>query len=518
MAVDDGKLSLEDSPKKFLPYLKFRDTEIDAKVTVRDMLCHRTGLAGANLLWQTRTLSRTEMIRVLALAKPTARLREQFQYNNPMYAVVGEVIAKAHGSTYERVITERVLRPLNMKASNLSVHDLQKSPDFAFGYEFTDSPGRVRRFPLFDYSTITAAGGLNSSARDMGQFLRLMLGGGVVDGRRLLSDESFKEMLSPQIKVGPAGYWALGWSSRGIWNGHRIVFHAGATEGYNSIVALMPDKKLGFALLTNISVSPLARGVVEDAIWTNLVGERRPEAGQAGGVNASGRPDASQASPGFVAPLSVDELMSRMARAAGGEANLRKLHSAVTIASFDYEQQGITGEGVVHARAPNSWSRSVALVALGRRIGTTHEFFDGVTGGAETSFLPPRIAVGDQLQDMRIASDFHPLLNWKGLFKTVSIKGVSKVGGEEAYVVVKTPENGAPVADHVSTKSFLLLRRETANGVVESYGDYRTIDGTETPFKIERSVPGIGNIIVSVKDIKFNVAVPESVFRAAMKR
>lgn len=138
--------------KKFLLCLKFRDPEIDAKVTIRDILCHRTGLAGANLTWQTRALSRAEMIRVIALAKPTAKLREQFQYNNPMYSVIGEVTAKAQKSSYERVIAERIFKPLSMRASNLSVRDLQKSTDFAFGYESTGVPGEVRRHPLYDYS------------------------------------------------------------------------------------------------------------------------------------------------------------------------------------------------------------------------------------------------------------------------------------------------------------------------------------------------------------------------------
>jgi len=518
MTVDDGKLSLEDSPKKFLSYLKFRDSEIDANVTIRDMLCHRTGLAGANLPWQTRALSRPEMIRVIALAKPTAKFREQFQYNNPMYSVIGEVIAKAQKSTYERVIAERIFKPLNMKASNLSVYDLQKSPDFAFGYQFTGVPGgEVRRYPFYDYSNISATGGLNSNARDMGQFLRLMLGEGVIDGKRLLSEKSFNEMLTPQIKLGATGYWALGWSSRGTWNGHRIIFHSGASEGYNAIIALMPDQKLGFALLTNISVSPLARGAVEDAIWTNFVGKREPEANPVGDNASSNSAAASQTSANFVAPFTIDELMAKMIDAAGGEANLRKHKSAVTIATLDYEQQGMTGETTIHARAPNSWSETITLFALGKKLGTTHEFFDGTNGGAELSFLRSRAVVGDQLQDMKIASDFYPLLNWKTLFKTVTIKGVSKVGDEDAYVIVKTPEKGASVTDYVSTKSFLVLRREVTRGVAESYSDYRTVNGVMKPFKIEISVPGYGNIVVKVKDIKFDAAIPEPVFRAGEK-
>jgi len=423
-----------------------------------------------------------------------------------MYSVIGEVIAKAQKSTYERVIAERIFKPLGMKASNMSVYDLQKSPDFAFGYEFTGVPGEVRKYPLYDYSNIAASGSLNSNARDMGQFLRLMLGEGVIDGKRLLSEKSFKEMFTPQIKLGATGYWALGWSSRGTWNGHRVVFHSGASEGYNSIIALMPDKKLGFALLTNISGSPLARGAVEDAIWTNLVGKREPE------TNTSA--PTPQPSAEFVAPITIDELMAKMINAAGGEVNLRKHKSMMMTTNLDYEQQGMTGEATIHARAPNSWSRTITLSALGKKLGTTHEFFDGTSAGAEWSYLHPRTIVGDRLHDWKIASDFYQLLNWKSLFKNVTIKGISKVGDEEAYIVVKTPEKGITVTDYVSTKSFLLLRQEMPNGIVESYGNYRTVDGTMMPFRIEMMVPGLGNIVFSVKNIKFDVAMPNSLFRA----
>jgi outer membrane lipoprotein-sorting protein len=109
------------------------------------------------------------------------------------------------------------------------------------------------------------------------------------------------------------------------------------------------------------------------------------------------------------------------------------------------------------------------------------------------------------------------LLNWRSLFKTVTIKGVSKIRDEDAYIVVKTPEKGMPVTDYVSTKSFLLLRRETPNGVAESYGDYRIVERTLKPFRIEMIVPGLGRVVYSVKDLNFNVAIPQTVFRNSEK-
>lgn len=87
----------------------------------------------------------------------------------------------------------------------------------------------------------------------------------------------------------------------------------------------------------------------------------------------------------------------------------------------------------------------------------------------------------------------------------------------DSTLTAASAQPGMPVTDYVSTKSFLVLRRETPNGVAESYGDFRTVDGTVLPFRIEMRVPGLGNIVYGVKDIKFDVAVADSVFRARKK-
>src|ERR1044072_5466430 len=99
MAADEGKLSLDDSPKKFLPYFKLQDPEADAKITLRDLLSHSSGLNRTDLAWVSGTLNREEVIRVAAQAQPTAKLRETMQYQNVMYAAADTVdYVEAHGT------------------------------------------------------------------------------------------------------------------------------------------------------------------------------------------------------------------------------------------------------------------------------------------------------------------------------------------------------------------------------------------------------------------------------------
>jgi len=99
MSADDGKLSLEDSPKKYLPYFTLRDPDAAAKITIRDLLAHRSGLNRTDLAMVTGMLTREELIKVAAQAKPTAKLGEKFQYQNIMYTAAGEAVARAQNST-----------------------------------------------------------------------------------------------------------------------------------------------------------------------------------------------------------------------------------------------------------------------------------------------------------------------------------------------------------------------------------------------------------------------------------
>lgn len=707
MAADAGKLSLDDPPKKFLPYFKLQDPEADAKITLRDLLAHSSGLNRTDLAWVSGALNREEVIRVTATARPTAKLREKFQYQNVMYAAAGEVVGRVEGSTWEKLIAERILKPLGMKSSNTSVAEMQKARDFSFGYVYEEGTKETRRVPTRDLPAIAPAGAINSSARDMAQWLRLMLGGGVFEGRRLVSEKGFEELVKPQTKIqGPVSY-GLGWFLRD-WKGHKVVEHGGNIDGFNAQVALMPDQRLGFVMLTNVSASPLPASAM-NTVWTNLVGDpnaptrpapaaaaaaaatdpaskienevgeyllevanmkftvavkegkltmsvpgqptyalenvggRRYKLGALDGFFATFRAakdnpqeteiyleqpqgnhtlkkvkaaDATTASasgasaeyagplkevvgtyepqqmgrppvtvevregkvtlvvpgqdpyplverekdvlgatnlpeaysiivrrdpagkvagltlkqPGaeslwervveFKSPLTVDELMAKAVAAVGGEAALRRHKTMRVTADVDLLHQGVSGEAVIYARAPNAYGQEVQLKALGKKIGWFREFFDGATAAGEGSFMPFDPKTGKELEETRIASDFYAPLNWKTLFKTVEIKKMAKVGEEDAYVVLFTPEKGSPVTQYISAKTFLLLRQDSiatsdtvSMPVTEAFSDYRSVDGVMIPFQRVQNSVGMGDTVMKIREVVFDVPVPEETFR-----
>jgi hypothetical protein len=105
----------------------------------------------------------------------------------------------------------------------------------------------------------------------MAQWLRFMLSGGVVNGKRLVSEKAINEATTKQINIGGTVDYGLGWFLR-QWNKHKVVEHGGNIDGFNSQVAFMPDQKLGFVLLTNVTASTLG-GFSMNTIWKNLVGD-----------------------------------------------------------------------------------------------------------------------------------------------------------------------------------------------------------------------------------------------------
>jgi CubicO group peptidase (beta-lactamase class C family) len=274
IAQDEGKLSLDDSPKKYLPDFKLLDPEADQKITIRDMLCHRSGLAGTDIAWYTGVLSREEVIQVAGLAKPTEKFRSKFQYQNTMYSAAGEATARACGTTWEQLVADRILRPLGMNNSNFSVKQMQQSKDCARGYSYDTETKQSQLVPTRDLTNIAPAGAINSSVNDMANWVRLMVNGGELNGTRIISERGFKELTTQQIEMSPNVGYALGWGTFKLHDTPTLQ-HAGGIDGFNAFVVIVPEKKLGYVLLTNVSASGV-HGSIQEIIWKHLVGGDAP--------------------------------------------------------------------------------------------------------------------------------------------------------------------------------------------------------------------------------------------------
>jgi CubicO group peptidase (beta-lactamase class C family) len=276
MSQDEGKLSLDDSPKKYLSYFKMYDPDTDKNITIRDLLSHSSGLNRTDLAMVTGKLTRAELIQVAAQARPTAKLREKFQYQNLMFTAGGEIVSTVQKMPWEKFVPERIFKPLGMNNSTMSMKEMEKVVDKSFGYSYNFDTKETTKLPYRDIDEVAPAGSINSSARDMAQWLRFVLGRGTIDGKRLVSEKGFDEWLKPQMKVNAAGTvnYGLGWFLQ-KWNGLTVVQHGGNIDGFNSMVAMIPEKKLGFVMLTNVSASSLG-GELMPIVWSNILDEYKP--------------------------------------------------------------------------------------------------------------------------------------------------------------------------------------------------------------------------------------------------
>lgn len=271
MSQDDGKLSLDDSPKKALPYFKMYDPETDKNITIRDLLSHSSGLNRTDIAMITGKLNREELIRVAGMAKPTAKLREKWQYQNLMFTAAGEAVSKVQKTPWEKFVVERVLKPIGMTNSTLSMKQMAKTKDHSFGYNYNFDTKTATRLPFRDIDQVAPAGSINSSANDMAKWLQFILAEGVAGNKRLVSEASFAEWMKPQMKISPNGSvsYGLGWFLQ-EWNGKKVVQHGGNIDGFNSMVALLPEEELGFVLLTNVTSSSLGSEMMP-VIWKNIL-------------------------------------------------------------------------------------------------------------------------------------------------------------------------------------------------------------------------------------------------------
>ena len=274
ISADSGLLSLDDSPRRFLPWFALRDSLANAQVSFRDLLSHRTGVEMDDAQgWYGRHPTRERLIRFAMGGTPTKPFRSAFQYNNFMYVAAGEALAAAHRSTYAEVLERLLYAPLGMASTTTSITRVAASSDFSHGYR--GGPGdslreAVTPRQLVYLDGIEAAGAIWSNADDMSRWLRMLAGRGVFEGRRIVSDSSLAQLLTPAIRTSARGaHYGLGWFIDN-WHGDTLYSHAGGIGGFGALCEFVPSRGLGWAVLTNVDDGSLPRAV-RDLVRQHLI-------------------------------------------------------------------------------------------------------------------------------------------------------------------------------------------------------------------------------------------------------
>ena len=264
--VRQGKLDWDKPVRDFMADFRLHDDYATLHATPRDLVTHRIGLPRHDFAWFGSPLSREELYGQLRYFPFSKDIRTRFQYNNFMFMTAGYLGGRLAGTSYEELVRTALLAPLGMTRTNFSLADTARDPDAAFGYQL-DQERKLVRDAFESAEQMAPTGGINSTARDLSSWVRMMLGGGELGGKRVLLAADVQAMMEPQMPIGPSPFPEIGFRSYGMgyfvgsYRGFEFAQHGGNMPGAATMVFMVPREKIGIVVLTNRSGATLRDGL-----------------------------------------------------------------------------------------------------------------------------------------------------------------------------------------------------------------------------------------------------------------
>jgi CubicO group peptidase (beta-lactamase class C family) len=262
MLVDERKLDWDSKVREYIPEFRLHDPVAADRVTLRDLLCHRSGLPRHDWIHMPGDLAPAEMLRRLQYLEPSREFRAQFQYQNLGYMAAGIVAERVSGQSWEEFTRTRLLRPLGIENASFSVEAMQQAEDAARPYIVVEEERHTAAYwPI----RTTAAGAINTSIAEMAKYLRFQLDGGKVGESQLLSAATVRAIRTPRILESRSEFEEIGDLHYGFglgcghYRGNLWHPHGGGWIGWGSLISIFPEKRIGVMILTNRSPSPVTQ-------------------------------------------------------------------------------------------------------------------------------------------------------------------------------------------------------------------------------------------------------------------
>lgn len=259
MLVNEGTLRWDSRLSQYMPQFRLQDPYAAQNLTVADVLSHRVGLTNNAY---DRELEAYVDYRTLTQKLANAPLKctpgTCYAYQNIAFSLVGDIVFAATGSFYGEEVQRRIFKPLGMNDASVGLDGIQGSARWAKPH-VRGGGGWRSVMPKPTYYQVAPAAGINASASDMAQWLIAQTG----HRPDVLPEPLLATLHAPLVdtpsetrgsawrraRVSSAGY-GLGWRVYD-YAGHRMVFHGGAVQGYRGLIAMLPERDLGIALMWN---------------------------------------------------------------------------------------------------------------------------------------------------------------------------------------------------------------------------------------------------------------------------
>lgn len=305
MIVNEGVLEYDKPIKSIVPEIEFNTPTLNSEITLRDMLCHRTGLSGSDAIWYGTEHTRAEVFSKIKFLEPMASIRTEFIYSNFMYLAAGEIIKLKTNKTWEEYIQEKILTPLDMKSTVFSIEELEKASDYAKPYK-TDFIKKTT-VPIEFYSQTKAsapANGINSNIIDLSHWVICQLSKGMYNQKEIIPNSVIKETMKPLIissnsikdKELSFELFGMGRTLR-TYKNHLMSEHGGAINGFRSQITLLLEDSLGIIILTNSADHKIAHFLqfeitdvilgLDKTLWHERILDRRKKQLENQNINSS---------------------------------------------------------------------------------------------------------------------------------------------------------------------------------------------------------------------------------------
>lgn len=261
--IDQGKLEWDTKVTDIIPEFKLHDSYVTAEFTVRDLVTHRSGLglgAGDLMVFPAKnTTTMEEMIHNLRYLKPVSSFRSKYDYDNLLYIVAGEIVARVSNKDFDTYIEDNFFKPLGMNRSLLSIPEIDADNNRIDGHAPVDGKLEITGYTFTQIAT--PAAGIYASINDMSKWVQAQINEGKYGEKlqdSLFSKKMHREMWTPQtlVRRGRGHYnthfsaYGLGWFLSDV-NGYFQATHTGGLLGIVSQVTIIPELELGIIVLTN---------------------------------------------------------------------------------------------------------------------------------------------------------------------------------------------------------------------------------------------------------------------------
>ena len=262
MLDNEGKIKFSDPITKYAPGITFKN-QIPARITVRDLLTHTSGLRNGilvNRLAFTGQIDPVDIDRVFAEAtSANADFYGKYAYTNLGYNIYGLLLQHTLKMKWQDLLQKRVFDPAGLKHTTAYISKAQaKKWRVAAPYILDFSTNKIIRSPLNKTDeNMQSAGGMYMSISDLGKWINLQMHDGKLRGKQIFPTELIRNAHTGYTKstrneppFSGDGEYGLGWQI-GKYKDDKVIYHHGGFAGYRSHVSFLPDKKIGVGVLVN---------------------------------------------------------------------------------------------------------------------------------------------------------------------------------------------------------------------------------------------------------------------------